>query len=106
MINLENITFTMLALEEIKDMGYKEIWIGKCDCPHWEHMDSSVVASPKIRDRTGWPAIWRVSEKLFGRKGCGNGLKNADQVQISNILYLISGYYKLVENEWKSEIFK
>lgn len=106
MINVKNFTLTVLALEELREIGYTEVWIGKCHCPHWPHMFlGSMVASPKIKDKSGWPLLWSVSEKLFGKKSCGNGLKKADQVQRNN-LNLISGYYKLVDSKWETEIFK
>jgi hypothetical protein len=106
MINLENFTLTFLALEELKEMGYKEVWIGRCECPHWDWMGiGDIVASPKNRDRSNWPSMWSADEKTFGRKGSGNGLKNADQMQRSQ-LNLIQGYYKLVENKWETDIFK
>jgi hypothetical protein len=105
MIDISNFTLTVLALEELKQLGYKEVWIGRCDCPHWKHMGiGDIVASPKIADRCGWPAIWRVSEKLFGKSGCGNGLKDADQTQRS--CNFINGYYKLIDDNWETEVFK
>jgi hypothetical protein len=106
MIDLSNFTLTVLALEELKQLGYKEVWIGKCNCPHWKYMGiGHIVAHPKIYDRCGWPAIWSVSEKLFGKKSCGNGLKDADQMQRSQ-LNLIQGYYKIVDNNWETNVFK
>ena len=105
MINLENFTLTFLALEQLKKMGYKEVWIGKCKCPHWRMGIGDIVASPKSRDRVSWPSMWSVDEKIFGKKNSGNGLKNADQMQRSH-LNLIQGYYILVESKWETDIFK
>ena len=104
MINLENFTLTVMALDALKLLGYKEVWIGKCECPHWDWpMTGDIVASPKIRNP--FPAMWNVSERIFGKMGCGNGLKEADQMQRS-FNNLISGYYKLVGENWETSIFE
>lgn len=104
-INLENFTLTVLALNELQSLGYKEVWIGPTDCSHWDWcVKGNIVASPKNKIGS-FPSIWSVSEKLFGQKSAGNGLKNADQMQRINS-ELISGYYKLVNNKWESNIFE
>lgn len=92
---------TILALEELKELGYDEVWIGGVPNPHWPRhgCGNFVIAGPK-KERYGWPALWSVSEKNFGKQWCGNGLEKADQVQRSN--RLMPGHYKLTENGWRT----
>lgn len=91
---------TIMALEEIKNLGYNEVWIGKVENPHCDYTcDNFIIASPKQR-KYNWPALWSCSEKVFGEMGCGNGFRLADQMQRSNVRSLQKGYYKLVEDQW------
>jgi hypothetical protein len=94
-MNKEHI-LTILALEELKALGYEEVWIGRTPNPHWpDHGGGDcIIAAPKKRI-AGWPSLWTVSEKTFGEQGCGNGLKNADQCQRQKVREMIPGHYKL-----------
>jgi hypothetical protein len=87
---------TMLALNELRDLGYEEVWIGRTSNPHWpDHgCDNFIIAAPKRRIQ-GWPALWKASDKTFGKQGCGNGLRKADQCQRERARDMIPGYYKL-----------
>ncbi len=94
----EDFILTVLALDELKELGYSEVWIGAVPNPHWDHRGGSfVIASPK-RKRGGWPAVW--SAKKFGKQSCGNGLSKADQAQMELTRRMISGYYRLTEGSW------
>lgn len=94
---------TKLALLELGEMGYMEVWLGNVPNPHFEHgMNNGIVASPKVRPR-GFPALWDVSERNFGREGCGNGLKGADQTQRELVREMIPGHYLLKNGEWFPE---
>jgi len=102
-VNFENFTLTILALEKLKELGYTEVWIGDVSCPHIDYtIKSFIVASPKNRI-FNTPSLWSVDEKLFGKMSCGNGLRNADQVQRSH--NLICGHYKLEDQKWVTDIF-
>jgi hypothetical protein len=94
---------TKLLLEELRKMGYTEVWLGDVPNPHWMHGCShGVVSSPKRMDFCGWPSLWSVSQ-IFGQNSCGNGLANADQTFRSGVRGMISGYYALNEaGEWES----
>jgi hypothetical protein len=94
---------TILALEELKELGYKEAWIGRTANPHWpDHgCDNSVIAAPKKRIH-GTPALWTASKDTFGEMGCGNGLRNADQCQRENARNMISGHYWIENGRWNS----
>ena len=93
---------TILALDELKGLGYKEVWIGQAENPHSPFRSySSIIAAPKVEDRCGWPALWRVSEQNFGKLHCGNGLKDADQAQISNVNRLMPGHYEILGEKWQ-----
>lgn len=90
---------TVMALDEIKSLGYQEVWIGSVGNPHWDHnIDNFIIASPKKR-KCGWPALWACSEKIFGKMSCGNGLSKADQMQRDG-RRLQKGHYKLIEEQW------
>lgn len=94
---------TKLALEELADLGYTEVWIGRVPNPHWEHgMENGVVAAPKCRV-WGSPAVWRASERNFGEMGCGNGLRDADECQREHVRKMIPGHYVLREGCWIPE---
>lgn len=75
---------TQKFLRMCKKAGYRRISIGVKDsrifaCRGWPfEFENSVFASPNIRDRYGWPAIWGIAEECGIRGGCGN----AQQVQI------------------------
>lgn len=99
----EKFTLTILALEKLKELGYREVWIGGISCPHLDYTNKSfIVAAPKNRVWNS-PSLWVVDEKLFGRMSCGNGLRNADQVQRNH--NLMEGYYFLENNQWNTDIF-
>lgn len=89
---------TVLGLDELRELGYNEVWIGNVPNPHWQHgCNNFVIASPK-RKIGGWPAVW--SAKKFGKQSCGNGLSKADQAQMELARRMISGYYRLTEGSW------
>lgn len=93
--------FTKLALEELRKMGYTEVWLGNVSNPHWKHgMSNGIVAAPRLRDRTGWPRLWSASEENFGQKSAGNGLTAADNMFRSKIRDMIPGHYVLIGEEW------
>lgn len=103
-MEFDKFVLTVLALEELKEKGYSEVWIGKVDCPFWDwKSDSVIIAHPKSRQNSWQPSLWSVSEKLFGKMSCGNGLKNADQGQFNH--KLMEGHYKLENNSWQTNIF-
>ena len=92
---------TKLALEEIRKLGYTEVWLGAVPNPHWEHgLSTGIIAAPKQVDFSGWPNIWRVSEELFGQNSSGNGLRHADNAFRSVVGRMIPGHYVLVEGSW------
>lgn len=95
---------TILALDELKELGYKEVWIGGVESPHWPRhgCDNFVIAAPKV-SRHGWPAIWSASEQNFGKQSCGNGLRNADQTQTQKSRRMLPGYYKLSRGKWQKK---
>jgi hypothetical protein len=96
--------WTKLALEELAGLGYTEVWLGNVPNPHWEHgMGNGIVAAPKSNSEGWWPAVWGVSERIFGPMGCGNGLKEADQVQRSFVREMIPGHYVLKDGCWIPE---
>ena len=91
---------TTLGLQELEELGYREVWIGRVDNPHWSDPPSNgIIASPKRR-REGWPAIWSA-EKYFGKTSCGNGLFEADQCQKSEVRNMMAGHYVLEGGAWK-----
>lgn len=92
--------YTKLALEELRKMGYTEVWLGDVPNPHWEHGSShGIVAAPK-RKIGWWPALWDVSEETFGQNGAGNGLKEADNTFRSKVTQMMPGHYVLIDGEW------
>jgi hypothetical protein len=94
---------TKLALEEIRELGYTEVWIGSVSNPHWpEALDSFVIACPKRRV-ANYPAIWSVSERNFGPMSCGNGLRQADQCQRELVRKFLPGHYVLRDGCWFPE---
>lgn len=97
----DDFILTKLLLEELRRMGYTEVWLGNVPNPHWTHgCDHGIVAAPKRRDFCGWPSLWSVSG-IFGENSCGNGLKNADQTFRSAVRGMIPGHYVLDEaEEW------
>lgn len=99
----KNFILTKLALLELGEMGYREVWLGNVPNPHWEHgMSNGIVASPKMRPQ-GFPSLWGVRERNFGREGCGNGLMGADQTQRELVREMIPGHYRLVDGVWLPE---
>lgn len=92
---------TKLALLELGEMGYTEVWLGNVPNPHWEHgMGDGVVAAPK--SRPVWrPFLWEA--RNFGMMGCGNGLKIADQAQFSLVREMAPGHYVLRDGDWFPE---
>lgn len=92
---------TALGLEELKQMGYEEVWIGDVTNPHWPRhgCDNFVIAAPK-RKHEGWPALW-AAKKYFGKTDCGNGLLKADQSQKSMARKMTPGHYKLKSDHWE-----
>lgn len=92
---------TMLGLDELKEMGYREAWIGAVESPHLRHTGPNfVVAGPKRRRDNSWPAIWSVSERIFGSGGCCNGLTEADRVSRTGVAKMVAGHYKLIGGAW------
>jgi len=90
---------TMLGLQELEGFGYREVWIGRVDNPHWSGLpDDGIIASPRI-SRGGWPAIW--SAEYFGKISCGNGMSKADQCQKSEVRNMAPGHYVLEDGVWK-----
>ena len=84
-------------------MGYTEVWIGRVPNPHWEHgMSNGIVAAPKVRPKCQ-VALWRVSERTFGDRGCGNGLPASDQMQFSLAYNMMPGHYVLKDGCWFPE---
>jgi hypothetical protein len=91
---------TVLVLDELQKMGYNEVWIGKVENPHWTHkIDNFLICAPP-REISNWPALWALSESVFGKQSCGNGLKNADQAQRPEFRNMISGHYKF-SDKWE-----
>jgi hypothetical protein len=92
---------TLMILDDLGSMGYKEVWIGCSDNPHWPGSwgITMVVASPK-RKKFGWPALWTLNEK-YGGHGSGNGLKNADNLFVSWAVNPLSGHYVRSEGSWE-----
>lgn len=96
----EDFIRTKFALEELGEMGYTEVWLGRVPNPHWDHgMSTGIVAAPK-RNIGWWPAVWEVSERNFGQKSAGNGLKGADNTFRALVERMIPGYYVLVDGSW------
>lgn len=94
---------TKIALEELGRLGYREVWLGNVPNPHWEHgMNNGIVAAPKVSSRW-FPALWGVRDQVFGRAGCGNGLKDADQTQCERVREMIPGHYRLEDGRWLPE---
>lgn len=99
----ESFIRTKLALEELRELGYTEVWIGRVPNPHWEHgMGNGIVAAPKLRSGTLIP-LWEVSERTFGQRCCGNGLKEADQMQFGAAYSMMPGHYVLRDGCWFPE---
>lgn len=96
---------TVLALNELQKMGYNEAWIGNVDNPHWKNhgCDNFLIGSPP-KKMGGWPALWTLSENIFGKQSCGNGLKNADQTQRSQVRNMIFGHYKFSDKWDKKDV--
>ena len=93
---------TKLALFELGEMGYTEVWLGNVLNPHepWLRQLNGVVAAPK--SRPVWrPLLWDA--KNFGRLSCGNGLKIADQAQFSLVGDMTPGHYVLRDGDWFPE---
>jgi hypothetical protein len=95
----KNFILTILALDELKEFGYQEVWIGNVENPHWPRHGNNgfIIASPKVRKNNS-PAVWLLDENRFGKQSCGNGLKKADQSQREH--KLVSGHYKLADGNW------
>lgn len=99
----ESFIRTKLALEQLRELGYTEVWIGRVPNPHWDHgMSNGVVAAPRLRV---WnqPALWTVCERNFGPKSCGNGLREADQMQFGLVDRMLRGHYVLKDGCWFPE---
>lgn len=93
---------TKLALEELKSLGYTEIWLGRVSNPHWKHgMSNMVLASPALRTSGIWPRLWGVSNRNFGEIGCGNSFIGADAAQFELVRKMMAGHYRLVEGCWE-----
>lgn len=94
---------TKLALMNLQEMGYREVWIGRVPNPHWDHdCDNFVIAAPKCRLWND-PAVWHGSERVFGKMGCGNGLREADQCQRENVRNMMRGHYVFRDGTWFPE---
>lgn len=96
----KGLILTVLALEELAEMGYLEAWLGSTPNPHWPRHGNSgfVIASPK-RIKNGWPAVWSLDDKFFGKNNCGNGLKEADQCQRG--VCFLPGHYRFQKGVWE-----
>jgi len=91
---------TTLGLQELEELGYREVWIGRVDNPHWpDPPENAIIASPK-RKKEGWPAVWSA-ERYFGATSCGNGLPKADQCQKPEVRNMMPGHYRLEDGAWK-----
>lgn len=97
----DSFVLTVLALDELKKFGYREVWIGAVSNPHWPRhgYDNFVIAAPK-RKKGGWPALWSA-ERYLGKTSCGNGLKKADQSQKAHVHRMKPGHYRLEDGSWK-----
>lgn len=86
--------FLQPFLKDLKEAGYKKVWIG-VNNPHWKKdmWESMIVGYPSISVSCGL-ALWRIFEK-YAKMGCGNGLGEADQLQGPGWLYLVEGEYEL-----------
>jgi hypothetical protein len=91
---------TVLVLDELQKMGYNEVWIGKVENPHWIHGFGDILICSPPRRIWNLPALWTLSEDIFGRQSCGNGLKNADQAQRPEFRNMTSGHYKF-SDKWE-----
>jgi hypothetical protein len=97
----DDMILTKLALDELQELGYTEVWLGPVCNPHWpNHFNGqSVIAAPSRR-KDGWPALWSTSENVFGKMVCGNGLKAADHCQRGNVRKMKPGHYRLEQETW------
>jgi hypothetical protein len=97
----DDMILAKLALDELQELGYTEVWIGPVDNPHWpDHFNGQFVIAAPRRRRDGWPALWSASEEVFGKMACGNGLKNADHCQRANVRRMKPGHYRLAQGTW------
>ena len=90
--------FTERFLTECAKAGIRKVAIGKAP-PSWPFEGSgSVFTFGNARDKSDWPAIWGVVNRLKIGGGCGN----TDQHQISaeGQRSLIDGTYKLKDGVW------
>jgi hypothetical protein len=73
-------------LARLIPVGYTEVWLGNAANPHWSSCGADfIIAAPKrsteaTRFSSGRPSLWCLME---GKMGCGNGLREADQCQLS-----------------------
>ena len=96
----ESFIRTKLALLELGELGYREVWLGNVPNPHWDaRLDNFVIAAPKC-NMGGWPSLWAASDRNFGRMGCGNGLPEADQCQRELVRRMIPGHYFMEDGRW------
>ena len=68
-----------------KDLGYKKIIINRWSIrayPIWRGKNAEErIEEDKLPDNNGWPAIWKVNDKLGHQNSCGN----SHQSQLSDI---------------------
>lgn len=97
---MSDFVLTMLALQELEELGYREVWIGDVPNPHWERHghEGCVIAAPK-RSKERWPALWMAA--AFGEQTCGNGLRRADQAFKENARKMAPGHYRLLRGRWE-----
>lgn len=89
-------------LAELKQAGYKKVWIGT-DNPHWSRdmQTDMIVAEPSVRAKGGVGTelmLWKVYKNIAGDLMfmVGNGLgRDADQLQGAGWLCLFQGEYSL-----------
>lgn len=95
-----DIMLTIIALQELGELGYREAWIGAVPNPHWTRHghEGCVIAAPKRR-KGGWPALWGAV--TFGRQSCGNGFGKADQGFKEHARKMAPGHYRILRGKWK-----
>jgi hypothetical protein len=108
LIDLVAIGKTKTFLEKCRQAGYKRISIGIKDkrikeCRGWPfNCDGSVFASParyqnddghiSSSQNNGFPAIWKILEKLGASTGCGNSQQhNIKTGSLINGVYILRG---------------
>jgi hypothetical protein len=98
----KDFVLTILLLDELKEMGYEEVWLGNIPNPYCDFFASSncILASPPRR-LGSWPSVWYLSDR-WGEPSCGNGLKEADNTFRSGVRLTMPGHYKIKGETWQS----